>query len=566
MVRALLLIILSVTTSALMAQSPDYPKDYFRNPLSIPILLSGNFGEMRTNHYHMGLDMKTNARENLPIHAAAEGYVSRIKVEPGGFGRAIYIDHPNGYTTLYAHLNAFSPKLEEYLEKQQYEQESWRVTLIVPPGVLPVKKGEFIANSGNTGGSAGPHLHFEIRRTADDVNLNPLLFGFPIRDNVRPRLVRLSMYDRTRSIYEQNARVFGLKALAAGKYGTTPALIKSSSPLVSFAFTGYDSHTGSANMNGIYQARLLVNGEEHTGFLMDNISYNDTRYLNAHIDYSYKASGNPFLQHLSELPGYVNSIYRHKKGNGVLDISDGRVYAIQIDTRDTHGNSSVIEFNVQYSGNHQPASPPPGKKFYPRMLDGFEAPECEYFIPEAGVYDSVHIAYSQGATEAGAVSATHTIGSPLVPLQEAMMIRIKADKALSETEKNRTLMQWRSGSRKAVQKVEWFDDWAMAKFRDFGSFRLLVDTVPPVIVPSGFSNGANLSKATRIVFSVRDDQGQYKNVRTELNGKWIRFTNDKSRLFIYRFDERCPRGKNTLTISAEDEAGNTVTETYSFTR
>src|SRR5690606_29209201 len=147
------------------------------------------------------------------------------------------------------------------------------------------------------------------RRTADDVNLNPLLFGFPIKDNVRPRLVRLSMYDRTRSVYEQTAKVYTLKATTAGKYTTSAELITSTSPKVSYAFTGYDSHTGSANMNGVYTARIALNGADQTGFLMDNISYNDTRYLNAHIDYSYKASGKPYLQHLSELPGYINSIY-----------------------------------------------------------------------------------------------------------------------------------------------------------------------------------------------------------------------------------------------------------------
>ena len=152
-----------------------YPKGYFRNPLNIPISLSGNFGELRPNHYHMGVDIKTAARENLPVYAAADGYISRIKIEPGGFGRAIYITHPNGYTTLYAHLNNFAAKIDAFVKQQQYANESWKVELDVSPALLPVKKGDFIAYSGNTGGSQAPHLHFEIRRTSDDVNVNPLL-------------------------------------------------------------------------------------------------------------------------------------------------------------------------------------------------------------------------------------------------------------------------------------------------------------------------------------------------------------------------------------------------------
>src|SRR3954465_7903407 len=152
----------------------------------------------------MGLDIKTNARENLPVYAAADGYISRIKIEPYGFGRAIYITHPNGFTTVYAHLNAFNPALEKWLKDQQYQKQSWKVFLELTPDLFPVKKGDFLANSGNTGGSQAPHLHFEVRRTDGDVNVNPFLFGFPITDNVPPQLQRLAIYDRTRSVYEQS--------------------------------------------------------------------------------------------------------------------------------------------------------------------------------------------------------------------------------------------------------------------------------------------------------------------------------------------------------------------------
>src|SRR5690606_18972007 len=139
---------------------------------------------LRSNHFHMGIDFRTQQRENLPVHACAEGYVSRIKVEPGGYGRAVYIDHPNGMTTVYAHLHDFFPALEQYVQQKQYERESWAVDLDIPAGLFPLKKGQFFAYSGNTGGSAGPHVHFEIRDTYSDQCINPLLFGFPLADNI----------------------------------------------------------------------------------------------------------------------------------------------------------------------------------------------------------------------------------------------------------------------------------------------------------------------------------------------------------------------------------------------
>ncbi len=562
-----LLILLSFTSIRSQPVSPSYPKGYFRNPLNIPINLSGNFGELRPNHYHMGLDLKTNARENLPIYAAAEGYISRIKIEPSGFGRALYITHPNGYTTLYAHMNDFVPSIEAYLKRKQYELEQWHVTLEVPAGALPVKKGDFIGYSGNTGGSQAPHLHFEIRRTEDDVNLNPFLFGFPITDNVRPNLLRIGIYDRTKSVYMQSPKILALKNAGNGSFTPSTGVIKMNSPLVSFAVTAYDTHTGSSNLNGVYSGTLLVNDVAVSGFVMDNISYNDTRYLNAHIDYKLRASANQYIQHLSELPGYMNSIYWKKEGNGVIDISDEEVHDIEIDVKDAYGNTSKASFKVQYTGAAPAPASQAGKMFYPMMLDVQENPECEFFIGEQCLYDSVRITYNKlNATSPMAVSSLHSIGSSLIPMQDSMLVRIMPVKELSPQQKEKTVMQWYAGSRKSVQKVEWNNEWASASFRDLGFFQLLVDNEPPVITPVGFANGSNLSKASRIVFTVKDNLDKFKNVRVEIDGRWIRFSNDKGRTFIYRFDEKVQTGQHEMVITAEDEAGNKISRTYNFTR
>ena len=564
-----LVFVLLCCTQCLQAQlflPASYPQGYFRNPLGIPMDLSGNFGELRPNHYHMGLDLKTNRVENQPVYAAADGYIAQVKIEPAGFGRAIYINHPNGFTTLYAHLNDFNPKLENWVKQQQYARESWNVFLDLKPDQFPIKKGDFLAYSGNTGGSQAPHLHFEIRRTQDDVNVNPLLFGLPLADNTAPRILRLAVYDRTKSLYEQAPRLIPVKA-GSSSYTTTPGLLTVASPKVSFAITAFDTHTGSSNLNGIYEALLYVDNEAVIGFRMDNISYNDTRYLNAHIDYRTKSAGGAWLQHLSDLPGYVNSIYKQVKGDGAIDISDGVVHTVRIVVKDAYGNTSTLDYSVQYNGAPVAPAVNTAKMFYPFMLDGFETERCEFYIGERCLYDSVHIRHSESAnTHPQGVSDVHTIGASTIPLQEPFLVRIQPNRPLTVAEQQRTVMQWYSGSRQDVQKAEWQNGWASARFRDFGSFRLVTDETPPQINAPGLPDGANLSKASRIVFTVTDNLGRFKNVRALLDGKWLRFTNDKGRTFIYRFDEKCLGGPHELIISAEDEAGNRTEKIFRFTR
>ena len=540
------------------------PQGYFRSPLDIPISLAGNFGELRPNHYHMGFDLKTDHHENMPVHAAADGWIAKIKIEPAGFGRAIYINHPNGFTTVYGHLNAFIPALDAWLKQQQYLQESWRVFLDLPANLFPVKKGDLIAYSGNTGGSQGPHLHFEIRNTAEDVNRNPMLFGFPLADNTKPTISRLAVYDRRLSLYEQSPKLIPIKKTADG-YSSISPVITLASPKISFAISASDTHTGSSNPNGIFEAGIYDNDKPVTGFRMDNISYNTTRNVNAHIDYKTRAGGGPFLQQLFELPGYLNSIYERVNGDGAIDISDGAVHDIKIYVKDGYSNTSILLTRVQYSGGPSPLPDPAGKKFYPLMLDGFESTDCEFYIGERCLYDSVHIIYKRTfAVTPGIVSAVHSIGAAYIPLQDSMVVRIRPTTLPDATRRSHVVMQRFAGSRQDVQRVAWQKDWASAKFRDMGNFQLVLDETPPVIVPIGFKDGANMSRASRIVFIVKDNLESCRNFRAELDGKWLRFTNDKGRSFIYIFDEKCGPGEHSLKISAEDEAGNVAIKMFTF--
>jgi hypothetical protein len=286
-----------------------YPQGYFANPLGVPMSLTANFGELRPGHWHMGLDLRTEQKENLPVYAAADGYVAHIGVRPLSFGKFIIINHPNGYSTLYAHLNEFYPELEKFVREKQTEKQSWAIDLDFGEVDFKVKKGMEIAKSGNTGGSQGPHLHFEIRDTKSQRSLNPQLFGFDIPDDVPPTISKLAIYDRSISTYFQTPQIIPVVKTDSG-YFTKPRKILTGYKKISFAITATDRINGSNGGNGIYGAELYVDDEPSLLYIIDSIDYAESDYINAHVDKRYRNAGGSFVQHLSALPGFRGRVYR----------------------------------------------------------------------------------------------------------------------------------------------------------------------------------------------------------------------------------------------------------------
>jgi Peptidase family M23 len=539
-------------------QAKKYPQGYFANPLTIPISLTANFGELRPNHWHMGLDIRTNQKENYPVLASAGGYVSRIGIRPLSFGKFIVIRHPNGYSTLYAHLNEFYPELEKYVREKQKEKESWAIELDLDENDFRVGKGDTIAKSGNTGGSQGPHLHFEILDTKSGRSLNPLLFGFGLKDDLPPSFTLLALYNRDISTHLQTPQLISLVKTDSG-YFTKPRKILTGYKKISFAIVADDRINGSTGSEGIYGATLYYNNAPQLVFILDSMNYAESDYINAHVDKKYRNSGGPYVQHLSILPGFRGRVFEEVEGNGVIELNDTTVYPVAIEIFDTEENHAILKLQIQYNDSLAKKIKPRSytRVLVPTEVNIIEEKEFEAYMPETCLYDSVPFFYfRQNSFSPGSVSAQHRFGDPLFPVHSNFSVRIRPVNEIKDEFKNKLVITREWDKERSVRKADWQNEWLAATFNDFGNFQAFVDTtVPTLNAPAKGKDTLDISALSKILFSPRDDFA-VKSFRAELNGKWLMFSNDKGKDYVYIFDEQCPFGVHQLKIRVEDISGN----------
>jgi len=546
--------------------TPINYKANFGSPVKIPISLAGNFGECRPNHFHSGLDVRTEQRENLNLYSIGNGYVSRVTISHTGFGTCLYISHPGGFTSVYAHCNTFYPRFWKYLKKKQYEQEKWDVDLRFPPHLFPVKKGEFIAKSGNTGSSHAPHLHMEIRDTKTDKTLNGLLFYKKMGDKKKPIINRLAVYNANKSIYEQEPKVY--KAIKNGNHDVpTKKLIKVQTNKVYFGIQANDYMENSLRL-GVFRMKLIVDGKELFGWQLNNISYDETRYMNAIGDYKTKMGKGFWLQLCHRLPNDKLDIYvKGTQANGVVDVSDGLPHNVIIRVYDVKGNSKDVRFQVQgqktsYEKSICTSILKQGEK------NKFDNGKIAFTMSKELLYDDVCFG-AVAASSAMPYSYFYRVGSSGIPVHDYFDLKLKPRQVIPENLKDKVAILYTPDEEIDLEKVdgqaaEYKNGWVVAKVRKFGNYVIKIDKSAPAIIPY-FKNGRKVSKGNLLKFGAEDNVSPLKEVRMEVDGKWLRCSRRKNNYYYY-VDEHFPVGKHEVSIKAVDGNGNIAIKKMSLSR
>lgn len=516
-------------------------------PLDIPLSLSGTFGEPRSTHFHLGIDIKTQGKEGWEVRSVAPGYISRIRVSLGGYGKTVYINHPDETTSVYAHLKKFAPKIEAYIKSMQYEKESYTLQQFLKRGVFTIEAGEVIGYSGNTGSSSGPHLHFEIRDAKSQKPLNPLLFDLPISDSQRPQIQKLFLFYPKNNAVLTHSEPIALQKVNDSTYNTP---VVSSSGKMGLGLQMFDRQDLSYNKNGIYKAKLEINGKTITRFQFDQLNYSDSDKLFINIDYpTFKKNKNK-IQKLFFQDHKPLTFMKLMTTEGLFNIEPGKSYQVKVVVEDFSGNTSYIVMYIEGIKKQIPNKKLDGKLIEPRLDYLFSLNDKEVYFPKKTFFQDAIIQIDEAQNNL-------SIGPNLFPFQKPYEIRFKINE--EDTLKLRqTFIAKKIGKKISFLPTVIDNGHWTTKLKDMGDYTLAKDSIPPQIVPSNFKANQWLSKFRFMKVKISDDFSGIKSYRGTINGKWILFEYDPKRnLLTYDFSDKTFKlAKHELEIEVEDNVGN----------
>ncbi len=528
----------------------------FRVPFDFPLTLSGNFGELRSNHFHGGVDFKTQGVVGKPIHCIADGYVSRVSVTPGGYGQAVYITHSDGYTSVYGHVLKFMPEVEKVVEAYQYEHETFPADLTFAPEQFPCKQGDIIALSGNEGYSFGPHLHMEIRRTETGELIDPLQFYMDkVKDTTPPRASQVVLYpQRGRGVVNGSSTK---KSFPVGALGTPITAWGE----IAAGIKAYDYMDGTMNNYGVRSVVLYVDSAEVFRSTVEGVLPDENRQINAWTDYAEYASKSSWIMRSHILPGSRLRMLEADENRGVITIDEERDYRFRYVLTDLYGNSSTYRFTVRGRMQELPHDIPDTRHYLSwKKGNVVQEPGMELVIPRGMLYEDVPLEVSL-SKDTSSVAYTYRLGNAPVPLHAGctLMIAVR-QRPVEDTSKYYVVR--RSKGRNASAGGEYENGWMKTTIRQLGEYTVAVDTLAPRIMPLGQKGW----RTGNIRFKITDAETGIKDYKVKIDGEFALFAfSSKNAVLKMKHPNRLKKGgTHTLEVVVTDHCGNEAKEEYKF--
>ena len=555
-----LVLLVSINTNS----QTNYPKGYFSNPLNIELILNGNFGESRPSHFHSGIDFKTQFKEGLNVFSSAEGYVSRISIKHGGFGKALYVNHPNGYTTVYGHLKKFNKKIEDYIKRIQYDKKTYQIEHYLKKDVLKIEKNEKIANSGNTGSSFGPHLHYEIRLTKNQKALNPQLFGFEIKDTRKPTINSVFLYNLDSLNNISDPIKLKITKINDSVYQTEKVFANGT---VGFGISGFDRQDLANNKNGIYKYSTYYNNKKIIDFNFESFYFEESIKIKTLIDYKYYIKNKSRIIKLFKDKGNDLSIYLNNKSGYINIENNPSVYKIIVS--DLNGNKSIVKVPIKHSD-------------FNKDLNSHDENGLTNTLLISNKYINNKLDYNFKFENAEIKIAKNTFLKDIQLNIESLKDSIKIINPEIAVFKNIKINFYNKDNRKgnylALKNKDGNESFASAnlnsknyfyhKTKSLGTYFLKNDTIPPSIKLKNFKNNDWISNKNFIRLNIIDNETGIKNYKVKINSKWTLFEYEyKRNELFYEFDSYfLNQTKNLIEVFIEDLAGNKTQKNFTFFR
>ena len=559
-------------SNVLNAQGALGPK--FISPLEGDLRLSGNFGELRSSHFHAGLDIKTNLTIGKPVYAAADGYVSRLKVAHFGYGKALYLTHQDGFSSVYAHLDRFSPSIQDYIKQTQYKKEQFQVELFPSKDQFIVKQGDLIGYTGNTGSSGGPHLHFEIR-DPQSRPLNPLIYGIQIEDSKRPLPTSLRWYPRSESDLNIEAQAQNLSLTKVNDSEFIAETLETSG-WIGFGLGVYDQQDGSLNKNGVYQIRCALNGSLVQEVLFDRISFDETKYMNRYMDYRYYQERKQRVQKLFRPSNNPLGILKNLESDGFVEIIPGSSYTFTIELFDFNQNRTLITVPIlggknTLSYNSAKTNEALGSKqsrSIENSIDDWsnlvEIPHTSatswsegnfsIFFPKECFYESTALNLSVSGEQL-------YMDKDQYPLYKPVKITYRGDHLSTEDLAHAYIARLDAYGKPIHQNTSREGTQLDANVSTLGQYGVFFDYTPPIITMKTPAEGQWFSTAKKLKVIIKDSESGIADYRATINDRFVLMEYDyKTNTLTYDFsDAVVDEAAHNLKVVVLDNAGNSTT-------